>query len=399
MKRGVFLKYVSLGAFAPLFFKKNESDFKFESDRVMPSYFKKAIKNDDGGEINDDFVDGVVYIKKYNNYYYNTLGRIDVKEFGAVGDGINDDTVFIQKAIDICVKSKKTLYISKPVKSYLCTSKIVISGQIYICGDGINVSGFNFVNSDGFEIKEGVLNVIIEKISINQSIRYSNRVNKFVAINVLGNREQRPYTHVYRDILIDGFNTAFLLDWIWDSHFDNIKILFGQIGFNIKGTSVNNNVCNVSISVEGKNSKGIFFSDGLNPTEGWRFSNLLTFGAEIGIHSIYTSNVFITTPILDFCKKIGVLLESSAGPSTNWQIIGGYIAMEGKSEAGIFLENNCDNNQNRGSRFIGLDIIAYPNTTAQFGIVFKGNYDKLDIIKGVTFNNFRKKIEYKNKSK
>ena len=38
---------------------------------------------------------------------------MDIKQFSAIGDGVSDDTVAVQKAIDTCSKEKETLFISK----------------------------------------------------------------------------------------------------------------------------------------------------------------------------------------------------------------------------------------------------------------------------------------------
>ncbi|WP_270089164.1 glycosyl hydrolase family 28-related protein [Sphingobacterium sp. SYP-B4668] len=314
---------------------------------------------------------------------------IDIKQYGVKGDGHIDDSRAIQVAVDDCIKFKKTLYLSRPSKSYLCKSKIIISGQIYIYGDGMSMCGLNFLNSDGFEILEGVSNVIFERFSINQAIRYTQTRNLFTAIKVLGSTKKRPYTHVYRDVFIDGFNTAFDSSWLWDSHFDNIKVLFGQIGFNIKGTSVNNNISNCSVSVSGGGSKGVFFSDAQQATEGWRITNLLTYNADIGIHSLYTSNVYVTTPILDFCKEYGILLESGKGPSTNWQVLGGYIAMSGRSKSAISVNNEVNNNQIRGCKISNVDILAYPGSSCEYGIELKGVLDQKAALNANSFTNIK----------
>lgn len=322
---------------------------------------------------------------------------IDVKSFGAKGDGTTDDTEALQKAINVCIQQKKSLYLSRPSKSYIATNRLLITGQIYIYGDGMSMCGINFINSNGFEIAEGIKNVIIEKISINQAIRHTNKANRFIAIDIKGSGNKRSYTHIYRDVFIDGFYKAFNVSWLWDSLFDNIKILYGNIGIEILGTSVNNNITNSSISVEGEESKAIYFSDGIYPSEGWKITNLLTFGADYGIYAVYTSNVYVVTPILDFCKKNAIrLVSSSKGPSVNWQILGGYIAMSGEGLAAIYLDNNVNNNQIRGNIINNVDILAYPKSNFQAGILVNGKYDINHRIIGNIFTNFVKATVFKN---
>lgn len=397
MNRLGFLKYITIGSIVPVIskFSGKEKDI-ISSENLNGKYTYTKVSNNN---ITEKDCDGVVYVKKDNDIYFNQSSIIDVKDFGAVGDGAKDDTIAIQKAIDSCIKSKKTLYISRPVLSYICTQKIKIGGQIYIYGDGMSSCGMNFISSDGIEIADGVRNVIIEKISITQAVRHSNKNNEFTGIKILGSNNQRPYTHIYRDVLIDGFNTAFNLNWLWDSLFDNIKIIYGKIGFNILGTSVNNNICNNSISVEGAESKAIYFSDKINPTEGWRITNLLTFGADYGIHSIFTSNVYVTTPIFDFCKKYGVCLESGNGPSTNWQIFGGYIAMSENAIAAIKFKNDIDNNQIRGNKISNVDILAYPGSQVSAGILLEGTFDIKNKSSDNSFTNFKNNVIFKNNKK
>ena len=400
MNRSNFLKFATLGFFTPFLAKSKTTNNPIAKNSSLLTN-RNYIKVTDHEDMNDGKCDGVIYIKEGKDYFYYQPATIDVKEFGAIGDGAKDDTIALQNAVNACVKNKKTLYLSRPTQSYLCYKKIIINGQIYIYGDGMTMCGINFMNTDGFEIAEGVSHVIFEKITINQLTRQTTKPNNFTAIKILGRDKKRPVTHIYRDVFIDGFNTAFKIFWLWDAQFDNVKILFGKVGFDIAGLSVNNNICDCTIQVEGNDSKAIFFSDKVNPAEGWKISNLLTFGADYGIHSIYTSNVYVTTPILDFCKKYGVYLESGDGPSTNWQIIGGYIAMSGNSaEAAISLNNEKDNNQIRGCFINGVDMLGYPDAKkSTVGIAMNGKFDVRNKVKDNSFTNFTDDITFKNNKK
>lgn len=403
MNRNNFLKLASIGLIT-----MGDRNFLTSQKVVYPAKtinfannhnYVKVAQTIYGKDITIDDCDGVVYVKEGDDYYFNQSTTIDIKDFGAIGDGSKDDTAAILMAFESCIKNKKTLYVSRPVKCYLCLKNIVITDQIYVYGDGFENAGFNFINSDGFIIKEGVKNVFFERFSINCSVRYKDKRNDFTGIHIMGSSGQRPYTHTYRDLFIDGFCTAIKLNWLWDSLFDNLKILFGKVGFEILGTSVNNNICNASVMVEGEGSKGIFFSDRNNPTEGWRISNILVFGAEMAVHSFYTSNVYLTTPILDFCTKYGIMLESGRGPSTNWQIIGGYIAMSGNAISGISLNNEVDNKQLRGCKISNVDILVYPGSTAESGVSLNGKYDIRNKIKDNSFTDFKNDVIFKNNKK
>lgn len=66
---------------------------------------------------------------------------VSVKDFGAVGDGVADDTAAIQLAIDYCTNlsnRKQTLYFpaNNAAASYKVTAPLVITSRLNIVGDG-----------------------------------------------------------------------------------------------------------------------------------------------------------------------------------------------------------------------------------------------------------------------
>jgi hypothetical protein len=66
---------------------------------------------------------------------------VSVKDFGAVGDGVTDDTAAIQAAIDYCTNlanRQQTLYFpaTDAADYYKITAPLVISGRLNIVGDG-----------------------------------------------------------------------------------------------------------------------------------------------------------------------------------------------------------------------------------------------------------------------
>ncbi len=66
---------------------------------------------------------------------------LNIKSFGAAGDGVTDDTAAIQAAVNAATTSPRyTLYI--PAGTYLMTSGVTINGRIAMIGDGMNNSTF-----------------------------------------------------------------------------------------------------------------------------------------------------------------------------------------------------------------------------------------------------------------
>lgn len=67
---------------------------------------------EDGSKMNDSKADGIIY-KKIGSSYYKRIysGAIKSSWFGAIGNGIADDTKALQKAITWCVTNHKDLEI------------------------------------------------------------------------------------------------------------------------------------------------------------------------------------------------------------------------------------------------------------------------------------------------
>lgn len=68
---------------------------------------------------------------------------VDVKQFGAKGDGVTDDRAAVQSAIDYCVTNKIALFISKPSAHYAIKSMhpTAISCGLYIGADDFAMFG------------------------------------------------------------------------------------------------------------------------------------------------------------------------------------------------------------------------------------------------------------------
>jgi len=74
-------------------------------------------------------------------------GVVSVTQFGAVGDGVTDDTAAIQAAINYAQSSGQSLYITSTLHSYKITSPLIITSGVSIIGDGYSPTvGSNFGN-------------------------------------------------------------------------------------------------------------------------------------------------------------------------------------------------------------------------------------------------------------
>lgn len=88
--------------------------------------FKVVTNWIDGSAMTDAKVDGGIFIKKGEIYYQRQFeGAVNLKWFGAKGNGSTNDTVAIQKAVDYCNQSGISLFIPEGI--YLANAPILFN--------------------------------------------------------------------------------------------------------------------------------------------------------------------------------------------------------------------------------------------------------------------------------
>lgn len=307
----------------------------------------------------------------------------------AVGNGSTDDYAAIQAAIDAAPSGAT---INLPGKNYLITQRLSIP-----LGSGITLQGSTqystsilcvgcsgiIVNAtSGFQIKN---------LEIAASVRHTTTPNAYIGIEVTGSTGTRPSNHVYRDVLVDGFETSFKSAWLWSSIFDNFRANACKRGIWAQNLSVNNVVSNCAFTTASvASSVGISLDGSVDPSEGWMISNTLIDSFAQGISGDAVTHVYVSNCIIDHCLNYGISITSSgANFGGNWTIRGNYIAMSGASgDSAISSLNAASSSQNRGNIITDNTLLAYAGSTALRGIYMSGTQAIKDVICGNTVSNF-----------
>ena len=296
---------------------------------------------------------------------------ISVMDFGAVGDGVTDDTVAIQAAVNAAVNSE--LYF--PAGEYKLTSSIAIPGRITIRGAGVRQTYITCYSCNGFIIPAGTTFVTMTDFSIGQNVRFTATPNAFVGISINGVTANQCYWHTYRNVFVDGFQEAFYAGSIGSSVFDNCTTVYSQKGITFTGECLNNTVTasrfaeqDTGNNVPTAGSYGIKAGDNSGSVEGLYITNCLIYAVERGVWANGCINVYASNNILDMLKEFGFLMQSSASyPCINNIIDGNYIAFNfAGADTGVYLANNIPaaDDQNRGTNVLNNEILAYSGGSA-----------------------------------
>ncbi len=90
--------------------------------------FKEISQYNDGKPMDDSKVDNVIFIKENGRYYKRIFsGSIKTSWFGAIGDGLNDDTKAVQNAFDYAVSNNLSIEIDG---RYLISKPIIIDRMV-----------------------------------------------------------------------------------------------------------------------------------------------------------------------------------------------------------------------------------------------------------------------------
>jgi hypothetical protein len=99
---------------------------------------------------------------------------VSVKDFGAVGDGVTDDTVAIQAAIDYAITIKGSVF--APTGVYLVTSPITLGSNITVYGEGMASTQFlantdiEVFNSNTSTLSSAISLIVLKDFWVNKTV-------------------------------------------------------------------------------------------------------------------------------------------------------------------------------------------------------------------------------------
>jgi len=254
---------------------------------------------------------------------------LNIRWFGAKGDGVTDDTAAIQQ----CVNAAKTATVYIPEGVFKITSTIIIPELTSVRGNGY-ASQLLAISCDclTFTVSNGLSPVVVEKFAI-----FGQSSTNYTAINVPGTAAlQRTTGITFSNIYIAYYGTGMSLRGVWHSRVYGCYMNDVWTGIKVIGQSVKNVIDSCQIirgggTITGSgDSKAIYvdstfdYDPGGNTEhrpEDLNITKTLTFGFDIGVHWYRCLYGNILECDLDYCRKYGIYYQQTEGGLTianNW---------------------------------------------------------------------------------
>ncbi len=238
--------------------------------------------------------------------------EVNAKNYGAIGDGLANDTAILQGLIDdIDAKGGGTLYL--PFGTYRITSPLTTL-HTSIVGEGNNPISWTMIKAIGCNgiVMTPEWGVTVKNISIQ-----CDGERTFTAI-VCNGSGVAPLALNYATIEnVDLRNWKYGIDlrYSWNTTINKVSTIDCNVGVRLFGQSVNNFISDCSLVVDGlANSASIqtVVDGGLNG-EGLMVSNCLLASGQYGILSSSFLSLNVVNCIIDLIKSVGIHLSGVKG--------------------------------------------------------------------------------------
>jgi hypothetical protein len=262
---------------------------------------------------------------------------VSVKDFGAVGNGVTNDTSAIQAALN--AGAGKSVYI--PAGTYKTSNALTIPSQTVVYGDGpgtviscTNPASSQFIINGGTKCQVHDLSINVTTVGTTPYV---------AGIEI---KNSSTFCIVQR-VSFSGLNWC----GVWVNQSDQCQISecnFANWRGAIQDSSdvcIYQNCSNNIISnnqMNGGGAHGVLIQD---PFSGFYPNRTLVIGNRIGLHTTYGVVIYLPTgPVDTFNQVIGNFIESIQGSFASNRSSGAGIYVVGAGTGGTVISNNTINN-------------------------------------------------------
>ena len=313
--------------------------------------YREVTKWEDGSPMSDEKVDGVIYVKKVKKYYKRQYeSSINVKWFGAKGDGENDDTAQIKTAIRFLFSLRtngiKTPTLKFPKGIYKISETLIFPAETNLKGESQSNTELFFSN----QIGNGI--VITQTLGVANSHNPNVNYSSFQDISITGFwKNYSPFGEKQQTINNDS--NGIVLDKILKFNLTNVSIF----GFESAGVFYNDTYYqNINNCFFRNNKIGIFIA-GLSTT-------ILCTNSEIRENSIGVridnsfANKFVNCIIESNIAHFNPFVELNVAPSNG-------------AGVGVTMNDGANSNTFESCYFEGQILDFHFNTNCYGNIVSK----------------------------